>query len=172
MSSTTIRDLAFADLTRELDKTRKVLERLPDDKFGWKVHDKSMSLGNLALHCANLVEWLRGTIADNGLDMNSPPSMPREAKDRSFVLQTFDKNVAALKSAMATIDDAGLSRPWTLRQGGQELYTNTKAFIARVWCLNHLVHHRAQLCVYLRMHNIPVPSIYFNSADEPEWSFD
>jgi len=172
MSSTATRDLAFADLNRELDKTRKVLERLPEDKFAWKVHEKSMSLGNLALHCANLVEWLRGTAADDGLDMNSPPSMPREAKSLAHVLETFDNNVAALKSAMAKLDDAGLSRTWTLRKGDHALYSNSKAEVMRVWCLSHLIHHRAQLCVYLRMHNIPVPSIYFNSADEPDWSFD
>ena len=163
--------LAFGDLDRETAVTRKVLERLPEEKFAWKPHQKSMSLGNLAMHVANLLQWMLDTLDRDELDLETiepPRSNPTGLED---VLVTFDKNVVAVKDAMTRMDDESLARPWTLRKGTTILHQQPRALIVRVWCLNHMIHHRAQLCVLLRLLNVPVPAVYFNSADEPEWVF-
>ena len=166
-----VKDQAFGDLERELDVTRKVLDRLPEDKFAWKPHEKSMSLGRLAMHVATLPQWMVSTLEKDDLDMANPPKIRTEPESKADLLKTFDDNVAAVTKAMSTIDADDLNRTWSLRQGQQVLHTNTKAKIMRLWCLNHMIHHRAQLCLYLRLLNVPVPAVYFNSADEPEWTF-
>ncbi len=166
------KDVAFGDLGREIAATRRVLERLPEAHFKWKVHEKSMCLGNLARHVANLPQWTRDTLERDELDLATPPSMRNEPRGLADVLETFDKNAAAVHAAMAKLDPSALSRTWTLRQGDAILYSAPRSFVLRVWCLNHLVHHRGQLCVYLRLLNLPVPAVYFNSADEPDWRFD
>jgi uncharacterized damage-inducible protein DinB len=97
--------------------------------------------------------------------------MRHKAEKLSDVLETFDANAAAVREAMERIDEKALERPWTLRQGDEVMFTASRAFVLRVWCLSHMIHHRAQLCVYLRQLGLPVPAIYFNSADEPEWRF-
>ena len=131
-----------------------------------------MSLGRLAMHVATLPQWMVSTLEQDGFDMANPPKMRTEPTDLADLLAEFDKHAAAVRSAMAKIDDAGLQKPWTLRQGDQVIHSRSKAKILRLWCLNHMVHHRAQLCVYLRLLNVPVPAVYFNSADEPDWVFD
>jgi uncharacterized damage-inducible protein DinB len=172
MGANTIKEIAFGDLERELNVTRKVLERLPEKEFGWKPHEKSMNLGRLAMHVATLPQWMVTTLEQDSLDMSQPPQIRNEAKNLVDLLQEFDKHATAVKAAMAKIDDAGLQRPWSLRQGEKVLHTKTKSQILRVWCINHMVNHRGQLCVYLRLLNLPVPAVYFNSADEPDWKFD
>ncbi|HTQ39630.1 MAG TPA: DinB family protein [Pirellulales bacterium] len=172
MAAASIKEIAFGDLERELDVTRKVLERLPEKDFGWKPHEKSMSLGRLAMHVATLPQWMVDTLSKDELDMAKPPEMRTEPKNSADLLQEFDKHAAAVRAALAKIDDAGLQKPWSLKQGENVLHTKSKAMIVRLWCLNHMVHHRAQLCLYLRLLNVPVPAVYFNSADEPEWKFD
>ena len=89
----------------------------------------------------------------------------------AHALQFFDGNVAKLREAMAKMDDAALAKPWTVRNGATILHTQPRGEILRVWCLNHMIHHRAQLCVLLRLLDVPVPAVYFNSADEPAWVF-
>jgi uncharacterized damage-inducible protein DinB len=166
------KEFAFGDLERELKVTRKVLERLPEKDFGWKPHEKSMSLGRLAMHVATLPQWMLTTLTQDELDFANPPQIRTEPKDHADLLQEFDKHVAAVKAATAHIDDKALQKPWTLRQGEKVLHSSSKATIMRVWCLNHMIHHRAQLCLYLRLLNVPVPAVYFNSADEPQWMFE
>ena len=163
---------SFCDLEREIATTRKVLERLPEARFAWKVHEKSMPLGNLALHVANLLQWMLDTLQRDSLDLASPPKMRREPENLADVLNTFDANAAAVRQAMDRMTPQLLKATWTIRQGEKVLYSNSRAFVLRVWCLNHLIHHRGQLCVYLRLLNLPVPTVYFNSADEPEWRFE
>jgi uncharacterized damage-inducible protein DinB len=166
------KELAFGDVDRELTVTRRVLERLPADRFAWKPHEKSMSLGRLAMHVATLPQWMTDTLEKDGMDMNVPPQVRHdEPKDREDLLAEFDRHAAATRAALARIDEAALSRPWTLRKGEQVIHRAPRAAILRVWCVNHLVHHRAQLCVLLRLLDVPVPAVYFNSADEPEWTF-
>ena len=170
--STSVKEIAFADLDRELARTRKVLERLPEAHFAFKPHEKSMSLGRLAMHVATLPQWMVDTLARDELDLATAEGPRTEPSGREDLLATFDENVAKVKEATARIDDAALTKKWSLRNGGDVLYTAPRYQVLRVWCVNHLVHHRAQLCVYLRLLNEPVPAVYFNSADEPEWTFE
>ncbi|HEX8521501.1 MAG TPA: DinB family protein [Tepidisphaeraceae bacterium] len=170
-TASSLRALAFGDLDRELSVTRKVLERLPEDRFDWKVHEKSMPLGHLAQHVVNLLTWSLDTIQKDDLDLTTIPPMAKSASSRAALLQAFDQKSAAVREAIEALDDAALARPWTCRMGEKVLATQPRALILRVWCLSHLIHHRAQLCVYLRLLNVPVPAVYFNSSDEPEWQF-
>ncbi len=167
-----VKDIAFGDLQRELAVMRRVLERLPEEHFAWKPHEKSMHLGRLAMHVATLPQWMLTTIQQDALDMSSPPQMRMEPNDKADLLRTFDHHVEELNRAMADLDDATLAKTWSLKQGEKTLHSDTKAKILRVWCVNHMVHHRGQLCLYLRMLNVPVPAVYFNSTDEPEWKFE
>ncbi|HEV2969548.1 MAG TPA: DinB family protein [Pirellulales bacterium] len=165
------KQIAFYDLDRELDATRPVLERLPEDRYDWKPHEKSMSLGQLALHVADLPDWTRVAIAQDELDAANAPRPPAVLKDRQELLGRFDRNVAALREAVARFDAATLNQPWTMRNGEQVMVTRPRALVYRVWCVNHLIHHRAQLCLYLRLLNVAVPTVYFNTADDPTWVF-
>jgi uncharacterized damage-inducible protein DinB len=170
--SQSIKDIAFGDLHRELKVTRRVLERLPEDKFGWKVHEKSMSLGRLAMHVATIPEWMLMTIRNDELDMANPPKMKIDAADKADLLKTFDDCAAATIEALGRLNHHDLEKTWSLKQGGQAIYSATKSYVLRVWCVNHLVHHRGQLCIYLRLLDLPVPAVYFNSTDEPDWVFE
>jgi uncharacterized damage-inducible protein DinB len=172
MQSIALKEMAFCDLERELDVTRKVLERIPAAQFGWKPHEKSMNFGRLAMHVATIPQWMLNTLETDELDFANPPKMRNEPTSSEDLLSTFDGQAAAVKRALAQVDDAALERTWTLRNGDQILHRNSKLKIFRLWCLNHMIHHRAQLCLYLRLLNVPVPAVYFNSADEPQWVFD
>jgi len=172
MQSIALKEMAFCDLERELDVTRKVLERIPAAQFGWKPHEKSMNFGRLAMHVATIPQWMLNTLETDELDFANPPKMRNEPTSSEDPLSTFDGQAAAVKRALAQVDDAALERTWTLRNGDQILHRNSKLKILRLWCLNHMIHHRAQLCLYLRLLNVPVPAVYFNSADEPQWVFD
>lgn len=167
-----LKDVVFGDLERELKVTRTVLERLPAEHYGWKPHEKSMTLMQLALHVADLPDWIRVTLAQDDLDMASAPRPPAEVKDSAELLARFDKNVAALREAVAKFDVAKLNRPWTMRNGAEVVVSRPRAVVYRVWCVNHMIHHRAQLCLYLRLLNVPVPTVYFNTADDPTWVFE
>ena len=92
--------------------------------------------------------------------------------DSAELLGRFDRNVVALREAVARFDMANFNRPWTMRNGQQVMVTRPRATVYRVWCMNHMIHHRAQLCLYLRLLNVPVPTVYFNTADDPTWVFD
>src|SRR5262245_10844176 len=130
--SKSVKDLAFGDIHREFKVTRKVLERLPEDKFDWKVHEKSMSLGRLAMHVATLPEWMLGTIRADDLDMANPPKMKIEAADKADLLKTFDDCSTATIEALARMNDHELEKTWSLKQGAQVLHADTKANILRV----------------------------------------
>src|SRR5213592_4418344 len=101
--ATSLKDLAFGDIERELAVTRRVLERLPEEKFAWKPHEKSMSLGGLAMHVANLAHWMLDTLQRDALDMQSPPPLRNDPKDLADVLETFDQHAAKVKAALAAI---------------------------------------------------------------------
>jgi uncharacterized damage-inducible protein DinB len=171
-TSASIKQIAFGDLDRELAVTRTVLERLPEEHYAWKPHEKSMNLGRLAMHVATLPQWMMTTLEKDFLDFADPPKIRTEANNRADLLQEFDKHAAAVKAAFEKLDDAALEKPWSLRQGETVLHTKSKGMILRLWCLNHMVHHRGQLCLYLRLLNVPVPAVYFNSVEEPDWKFD
>jgi uncharacterized damage-inducible protein DinB len=171
MESPSSKDVAFSDLERELALTRTVLERLPAEQYGWRPHEKSMSLGQLASHVAELPDWIRGALDSDGLDLASPGRPIEEPLNRTEVLNRFDRHVAAVREAVVRFDMATYGATWTVRNGAQVIAERPRPTVYRIWCLNHMIHHRAQLCVYLRLLNVPIPTIYFNTAEDPEWLF-
>jgi len=157
------------EFDQEMANTRKALERVPDDKFDWKPHEKSMSMGGLATHLANLPRWTVYTINQDSLDLAPPGGEPlraEEQRSRREVLEDFDKNAAAARDAIAGASDEELLKPWSLLQGGVTLMTLPKIAVLRSFVMNHVIHHRGQFTVYLRLNDVPVPSIYGPSADE------
>lgn len=149
--------------------TRKALERLPDDKLGWKPHEKSMTMGQLACHLAEAPGWMNVTIEQDSFDVappGGPEYKPTQLHSRQEILDLFDKNVAKAKDALAKANDADMMKPWALLKGGQKMFAMPRVAVVRSFVLNHNIHHRAQLGVYLRMNNIPVPGHYGPSADE------
>lgn len=157
------------EFDQEVVGIRKTLERVPEDKFGWKPHEKSMTMGGLATHLANILTWAGTAVNTDSLDLapgGAPMAPLAPAKSRKELLETFDKNVAAARQAIAGAADAHLLKPWTLLHSGKQLLTMPRIAVLRTFVMNHSIHHRAQLGVYLRLNNVPVPSIYGPSADE------
>jgi uncharacterized damage-inducible protein DinB len=157
------------EFDHEMANTRKTLERVPEDKFGWKPHTKSPTLGWLASHLAELPTWTVMSLERDSIDLapvgGSPPRRD-EAKNRQELLARFDEHVAAARAALAAAGDEQFLKPWSLLKGGQTLMTLPKVAVVRTWVLNHSIHHRAQLGVYLRLNDVPVPALYGPSADE------
>jgi len=156
------------EFDHEMANTRKTLERVPDDKWGWKPHEKSMAMGALAFHLAFIPSWGVETINKDSIDVmpeGGAPTMPK-ATNRAEVLDLFDKSVAGAREAIAGATDEHLMKPWTLLAGGKTIFTLPRVGVLRGFVLSHSIHHRAQLGVYLRLNDIPVPSIYGPSADE------
>lgn len=160
--------LAVGDLEEELATTRRVLERLPEDKFDWKPHEKSFSLGTLAFHVANLLFWQKMSLTDDGFDLaaSPPPEKGGNLPAKEELLATFDAKLAELREALAGATEDTLNEPWTLRHGDHDIFTSPKADVMRRFGISHMIHHRAQLAVYLRLLDVPVPQIYGPSADE------
>jgi uncharacterized damage-inducible protein DinB len=157
------------EFDHEMANTRKTLERVPDDKFDWKPHQKSFAMGALATHLATLPSWTVITIQKDSIDIapeGAPPLKADPCKTREELLARFDGNIAAARAAIAGASDQELLKPWTLISGGKTIFTLPRIAALRSFVMNHNVHHRAQLGVYLRLNDIPVPSIYGPSADE------
>jgi uncharacterized damage-inducible protein DinB len=163
----TIAETLLPEYDREMGLTRRVLERVPDGDFTWKPHQKSMTIGRLAEHLAELPSWMKVSIVESGIDMTTgrPPGYQPPAT-RAAVLAMFDKNAAEARAAIVGRTDAELMAPWTLKAQDKEVFTMPKAVVIRSFVMNHIVHHRGQMSVYLRLQNVPVPSIYGPSADE------
>lgn len=147
----------------EMATTRKVLERVPSDKGSWKPHEKSFALG----HLAQLVAWMPGWITNTATrpDLDLARADGYSLQDTATLLEAFDRNVAEARSAIRGLTDEDLERPWSLKRGDMVLWNAPKGVVLRNH-VSHLVHHRGQLTVYLRLLDIPVPSIYGPSADE------
>jgi uncharacterized damage-inducible protein DinB len=162
-----ITDLLLPEFDQEMSTTRRVLERVPDDKLAWKPHDRSWSMGNLASHITNLIKWTDATMNATEFDLASvtPEQMNQSATSRAELLSWFDANIVSARQALAK-SDADYFVPWTLKTGATTHFTMPRVVCVRSFFLNHVVHHRGQLSVYLRLNNIPVPSIYGPSADE------
>jgi uncharacterized damage-inducible protein DinB len=157
------------EFDQEMANTRKTLERVPDDKLGWKPHPKSFSMGALAQHLAQLVGWAKETMTLDSFDVappGAPPYQPPAIKSRQDILDTFDRGLAAARAAIAGASDEQMEKPWSLLNGGKPMFTMPRIAVLRSMLMNHCIHHRAQLGVYLRLNDIPVPSIYGPSADE------
>ncbi|HSB09865.1 MAG TPA: DinB family protein [Blastocatellia bacterium] len=157
------------EFDHEMSNTRKTLERVPDDRFDWKPHQKSFSMGALATHLATLPSWAAITVQQDSIDIAPQGEPPRKAEpcnSREELLARFDQNIAAARAAIAGASDEKLLAPWTLISGGKTIFTVPRIGALRSFVMNHNIHHRAQLGVYLRMNDIAVPSIYGPSADE------
>ena len=163
----TIAELLLPEVDQEMATTRRVLERVPDDKFDWKPHDKSWSMADLASHIVNMIKWTDVTMNAAEFDMATVPpgQINPSAGSRAQLLEWFDANAAAARAALQK-SDADYFVPWSLKQRGQVVFTMPRYTCIRSFFLNHVVHHRAQLAVYLRLNNIPVPALYGPSADE------
>jgi uncharacterized damage-inducible protein DinB len=160
-----IADRMLAEFDHEMGTTRRALERVPNSSLGWRPHPKSMSMARLATHLAELPGWAHTILEQDGLDLTGPYT-PREESAISDVLAKFDEGVARMRAALGTKTDAELMVPWTLKREGKALFTMPKAAMLRSMFFNHMVHHRGQMSVYLRLNDIPVPSMYGPSADE------
>jgi uncharacterized damage-inducible protein DinB len=156
------------EFDHEMANTRKVLERVPEDRVSWKPHERSTSLGDLAVHLANLPVWTGIALKRAEVDVKVPESMParRTFTTRAAMLESFDRNVADARKAIEAAGDAVMMEPWTLKNGGEVVLSLPKAAVLRSFVMNHSVHHRGQMTVYLRMNDVPLPAIYGNSADE------
>lgn len=162
-------DALLPEFDMEMASTRKTLERVPAEKFDWKPHEKSMTMGVLATHLSNIPSWTNYSIDQDSLDL-APGGVPLPSAtpvtSTAELLQTFDENVAKARASIAAASDADLFKPWALQRAGNTLLTLPKIGVLRGFVISHLIHHRAQLGVYLRLNDIPVPSIYGPSADE------
>ncbi len=158
----------LGEFDHEVVGTRKTLERIPENKFDWAPHTKSMKLGPLAQHLAGIPGWLKESLMQDSLDIAPGGKHPEDPqlKTRQEILARFDKNVAAGRAALAGAKDEEFFKQWSLLSNGQPLLTMPKIQVVRGFVMNHLIHHRAQLGVYLRLNDIAVPSLYGPSADE------
>ena len=166
-----IRDRWLPMYDEEMSLTRRCLERVPQERFDWRPHPKSPTLGWLANFCAQLTSWVPMTLEGDGLDMAEGARRPRpvEFAARDEVLALFDRNVAEGRAALAKATDERFEGTWTMRSGDQVLFARPREEVLRRWVLHHAIHHRAQLGVYLRLLDVPVPAIYGPSADEVAW---
>jgi uncharacterized damage-inducible protein DinB len=156
----------LGELENEAKVTRTILERVPADKFDYKPHEKSMTFGRLASHIAEMFGWTEVTLRQDGLDFAAMDYKPFEPQSTEELLQFFDEKIANARRTIADTSDETFMTNWTMRNGDTVLATLPKVATLRSFVMNHIIHHRGQLSVYLRLNDIPVPSIYGPSADE------
>ncbi len=158
-------DALLPEFDHEMTTTRKVLERVPEDRLDWKPHAKGWSLRDLAQHVATVPMWGEMTLTRPEIDVAGAAS-PERVKTRAELLAMFDGNVSKTRAALTGISDAELMAPWALKRGDQTVFSMPKAAVWRSFVMSHLIHHRGQLSVYLRLSDVAVPSIYGPSGDE------
>ena len=160
-------DPTLAELAHEAGTTRRLLERVPERQLAWKPHEKSMTLGRLATHIAELPGWVGSIVEKDEYDIGAsgytPPTIDRVPE----ILALFDRNIAAATDAFKRQSNERLLAKWTLKKKGQVVVEMPRMAMIRSFLMNHLIHHRGQLSVYLRLQNVPLPSIYGPTADEP-----
>lgn len=165
----TTAELLLQDFDIEMAMARRVLERVPEDKPDFKCHDKSMPLGKLAMHVATLPVFGKNILTTPSMDMTTPgqtwPDMTFRTRD--ITLATFDAAASETRAALAACSDANLAGPWKFSFGDRVISDGPRSLAYRHMFFNHMIHHRAQLSVYLRLNDIPVPGLYGPSADEP-----
>jgi uncharacterized damage-inducible protein DinB len=162
-----IRDALLPEFDHEMGTTRRLLERTPEAEFAWKPHDKSFSLGQLAGHIANIPHWVDAIVQNTVFDVEfASDTRPKAPPSIADLVAQFDKNVATARARIAATGDSEMMAPWTFKSGGQVVFTMPRAAALRSFILNHIIHHRGQLTVYLRLKDVPLPSIYGPTADE------
>jgi uncharacterized damage-inducible protein DinB len=157
-------DAILMEMEQEAKTTRRVLERVPDDKLGWKPHAKSFTLGQLAMHIAGGQKQIAKMANEDVWEVGNF-TVP-EAESRKELLETLDEGTSSAKHSLQKMDDTKLMSTWTLTKNGKTIMAVPRIGLIRSVMMNHFYHHRGQLSVYLRMLDVPVPSIYGPSADE------
>ena len=157
------------EFDQETASTRKLLALIPEDKTGWRPHEKSWTLGELGLHLANLLSWTNPTLEETELDLEppggpawTPPTFVSDAEN----LTVFDRNAAEARAAIEATSDADMMVPWTLKKAGEDMFSLPRVACIRAFVMNHMIHHRGQLTVYLRQCDVALPSVYGPTADE------
>jgi uncharacterized damage-inducible protein DinB len=165
-----VSETLLPEFDEEMASTRKFLELVPDEKLGWKPHEKSMALGQLAWHVSEFPSWCCTTLKQDSLTLTQEDTektaAARKGKGRKEMLSGFDESVKEARTRLAAVDEAALAANWKMIWGDQTLVDMPRGQVLRKWVMNHLVHHRAQLGVYLRLNGIPIPGVYGPSADE------
>jgi uncharacterized damage-inducible protein DinB len=162
-------EMILGEFEHEMANTRKVLERIPEDKIDWQPHPKSHTIGWNANHLAEIPGWVTGVLTQSSWEIapvGSEPYRTPKLTSRKEILDLFDRNVAAARKAIAAVKDEDVGQQWTLLKGGQPMFTMPRAAVIRGFVLSHTIHHRAILCVYLRLNDIPIPGMYGPSGDE------
>jgi uncharacterized damage-inducible protein DinB len=165
----TITESLLPEFDQEMASTRRMLERVPEAKHDWQPHEKSMTLGRLASHLAEMPQWTVMTCMQDELDIapkDGPPFQPTVCGTNTELLATLDKHVAEAHEAITKTSDADWMRDWSLLAGGETVFTMPKVAVLRSMVMNHVIHHRGQLSVYLRLLGTPVPAMYGPTADE------
>ena len=160
-----IKDGLVAEYDHEMGTTRKLLERLPEAQLSWKPHEKSMSLGGLATHVANIPHWASLILNEPFFDLASAPPNLEAKTSRADILNFFDESTRHARASMDKSDAEYMAR-WALTRAGHEMFSMPRIAAFRSFVLSHIIHHRGQLSVYLRLNDIPVPPIYGPTADE------
>lgn len=164
-----ISDSLLPELDQEAAGTRKTLARIPEDKLDWKPHEKSYSFRELASHISNLPSLAAMVAGESGLDIapvGEEPVRQETADSVEHAVQIFDRNIASAREAIAGLGDEAMMETWTLLAGGEEIFSMPRAAVIRGFIMNHLIHHRAQLGIYLRLNDVAMPALYGPTADE------
>ena len=161
-----INETLLTELEHEASSTKKMLERVPAEKFDWKPHEKSFSLGRLAAHVAELHSWVGFTVNHDELDLATMNYKPAEVHTSSDLMKLFEDQLSQAKQDIQNVSDETMMKAWTLRNKDQVYFSMPKIAVLRSMVVKHIVHHRAQLSVYLRLLDIPVPGMYGPTADE------
>ncbi|MGW8281702.1 MAG: DinB family protein [Gemmatimonadota bacterium] len=160
------------EFDHEMANTRRTLERVPESTFDWKPHQKSPSMRDLVSHLSNLPSWTAITIEQDSIDMapadGSEPPRTEPVTSIAQAVESFDANVATARTSIEGASDEKLMETWSLLSGGETMFAMPKVAVLRSFIMNHMIHHRAQLTVYLRMNDVPLPALYGPSADEAE----
>lgn len=161
--------LLLMELEQESQTTRRLLELLPEDKLAWAPHQRSMTLGQLAMHLAMIPGSIASVVRADSFDVTANLKPP-QPESRAQVIETFEKSLAEAVETLGEFDDAALAKMWAAKKGSRTVTMLPRGGVIRFILLNHLIHHRGQLSVYLRLLDVPVPSIYGPSADENPWA--
>ncbi len=158
-------ELLLAEFKKETVATRNILAKVPMDKLDYKPHEKSMSLRRLSTHVAEIAGWWKECVVDDELDFAKGDFTPKEFVTNDELLAYYDDLITTSEKILNEVSDEEFDKPWSMRQGEMIFFTQPKHEVVREWCLNHWYHHRAQLGVYLRMLDVPLPGTYGPSAD-------
>jgi uncharacterized damage-inducible protein DinB len=160
----TISEMLLPEFDQEMANTRKILDCVPEDKLSWKPHAKSMTLGRLASHVSEMAQWADIVVSQDKLEM-TPGTAPFSAKTKAELMESLDKNVASSRKAIAGASDEHLAKTWSFIYAGQTILAMPRTAVLRTMVMSHLIHHRGQLSVYLRLIDVPIPGMYGPSAD-------